>query len=492
MSTAESSVNDMEISPSPTSASLEVSPGHPSPDVESLNDQKSLREVNRFSWLTGMINFFRKSSPGSNKEGGGQSQSLVHPSPNNQLASQVTHLIVDDTQIDQGMPPRRKMPRSFLLLVILPTLFAFIYFGFIASDQYESTSDFVIKTQGGGTPNSGLSGIMGAIGIGGGGNSSAIGDTAMVQAYVESAQILKDLSTDLDLRSMYDSKEIDPISRLRNHPDFFSRLSGRKTRRTTPNAISNEELLKYWNKKVQVTTGKDTPGTSTLTVLAFTPEDAKSIADHVITLSEKLVNKVSERAQQDAVMYAQKEVESAHDRAIKAFDDLSAFQERAKQVDPTGFAKARSEIQGKMEADLSSLQSQMEALRKRLPDEAPGIQQLHSQAIALQEQLVIEKNRSTKTDHGQSATEVINEFAKRQMETDFASKDYLSALTALESARIQANQQSRYLEAFDKPSLPDKPTLPARWYDIISVLAVCLLLWGVWSLFIAGVKEHQH
>lgn len=440
-----------------------------------------------------MINFFRKSTSRSTQETGRQPQSIVLPSENSQLAPQVTHLIVDDYSGGHGKPPRRQLPWSFLLIVVLPTMLSLIYFGFIASDQYESTSDFVIKTQGGGTPSSGLSGIMGAIGVGGmGGDSVAMGDTAMVEAYVASAQILRDLSADLDLRSMYDSKEIDPISRLRSHPDFFSRLSGRKSHRTTPHIISNEELLKYWNKKVQVAPGKDTPGTSTLTVLAFTPEDAKTIADHVITLSEKLVNKVSERAQQDAVMYAQKEVESAHDRAIKAFDDLSAFQARAKQVDPTGFAKARSDIQGKMEADLSSLQSQMEALRKRLPEEAPGIQQLRFQAAALQEQLMLEKTRSTTTDHGQSATEVLNEFAKRQMETDFASKDYLSALTALESARIQANQQSRYLEAFDKPSLPDKPTLPARWYDIISVLAVSLLCWGVWSLFIAGVKEHQH
>jgi capsular polysaccharide transport system permease protein len=410
------------------------------------------------------------------------------------VAPRVTHLELHERNGGSGSPPRRRIPWSFMVIVALPTLLAFAYFGFIASDQYESQADFVIKTQGGGnnTP-SGLAGIMGAIGMGGhGSDSMAMGDTAMVEAYVGSAQILKDLSADLDLRAMYDSREIDFVSRLRKHPDFFAHVSGRKSRRSTGKAISDEELLKYWRKKVQVKASEEAPGTSTLTVLAFRPEDAKTIADHVIALSEKLVNKVSERAQQDAVMYAQKEVESAHDRAIKAFDDLRIFQERAKQVDPTGFAKARSEIQGKMEQDLATLQAQMEMLRKNLPEEAPGIQQLRSQVSALQEQLVVEKNRSTTVDHGQSATEVLNEFAKRQMETEFASKDYLSALTALESARIQANQQSRYLEAFDKPNLPDKPALPERWYDIISVIAVSLLIWGVWSLFIAGVKEHQH
>jgi capsular polysaccharide transport system permease protein len=488
----QSSLKELNV-PLEATPDQEMSTSQPHQEAGSGQDQKSLKEVHQFTWITGMINFFRKSTSRSTQETGRQPQSIVLPSENSQLAPQVTHLIVDDYSGGHGKPPRRQLPWSLLIIVILPTLLSVVYFGLIASDQYESSADYVIKTQGGGTPSSGLSGIMGAIGMGGGHGSSSIGseDASMVEAYVGSEQILRDLSKDLDLRAIYTASEIDWFSRLKLIPDPFKKFSKRKAHRTTTNLISDEELLAYWKEKVVVKQGS-APGTSTLTVLAFTPEDAKTIADHVITLSEKLVNKVSERAQQDAVMYAQKEVELAHDRAIKAFDDLSAFQARAKQVDPTGFAKARSDIQGKMEADLSSLQSQMEALRKRLPEEAPGIQQLRFQAAALQEQLMLEKTRSTTTDHGQSATEVLNEFAKRQMETDFASKDYLSALTALESARIQANQQSRYLEAFDKPSLPDKPTLPKRFYLIATVFAFTLLLWGVFKLLVAGVREHQH
>jgi|GEM_PF-1986872 len=408
------------------------------------------------------------------------------------LAPHVTHLELKERGGEQGGTPRKNFPWSLFLIVILPTLLAFIYFGFMASDQYESTAEYVIKTQGGGDASSGLAGIMGAIGMGGGhGDSGAAGDSAMVEAYVGSDQILRDLSKDIDLRAMYCSREIDWVSRLKSTPDIFQLLSFRKGHRTSSRDISDEDLLNYWKTKVKVSPG-NAPGTSTLDVLAFTPEDAKTIADKVILLGERLVNHVSERSMKDAVVFSQKEVDLAHDRAIKAFDELQQFQERAKQVDPQGFAKARSEIQSKLEGQLSSTQAQMEALRRNLPDEAPGIQQMRTQIGALQEQLLVEKNQSTSARDGKSAAAVINEFGKRQLETDFASKDYLSALTALESARITASRQNRYLEAFDLPELPDKPALPRRWYSIISVLAVCLLLWGVWSLFIAGVKEHQH
>lgn len=411
------------------------------------------------------------------------------------VAPHVTHLELEERGGGYGEPPRHHIPWLFLLIVALPTLLAFAYYGFIASDQYESTADYVIKTQAGGSAPA--PSIMNLIGMGGGMGvgkdaSSSSEDGAMVETYVGSAQILRDLSKEIDLRAIYSSREIDWISRLRSAPDFFKRISGRKTKRTTSREISDEDLLKYWMTKVEVLPGKQA-GTSILKVRAFSPEEAKTIAEKVIILGERLVNHVSERAMKDAVVFAQKEVDLAHDRAMKAFDDLQAFQTRAKQVDPQGFAKARSEIQGKLEGQLSATQAQMEALRKNLSDEAPGIQQLQTQITALQEQLLVERNQSTTRRDGKSAAEVINEFSKRQLEADFASKDYLSALSALESARINASRQNRYLEPFDLPDLPDKPILPKRLYNIFTVMLLCILLWGVLKLLISGIREHhQH
>ena len=388
--------------------------------------------------------------------------------------------------------PGKKFPWPFLLIVGFPTFVAIIYFGFIASDQYETKADFVIKTQ---TTSSsqGGNGIMSMINMASGsGGSQDSGDSAMVMAYVGSAQILKDISKDIDIRKVYSSKDIDWFSRLKPSHNLFKRISGHKTRRTTTNAISDEDLLQYWTNKVTVVQGTTADNTTTLKVRAFSPEDSKRIADIVLSLSESLVNQASQRAVEDAVVFAKKEVDLAHERAMKAFDELQQFEARAKEVDPQGFVQAQTTIQGTLQSNLTALQTQMNSLRRQLPDQAPGIQQMRTQIGVLQEQLISEKNKATITSDGQSASEVITEFGKRQLETQFASQDYLAALTALESARITANQQSRYLEAFDPPVLPDEPSYPWRWYDIITVLAVSSLFYGVWSLFIAGVKEHQH
>jgi capsular polysaccharide transport system permease protein len=78
------------------------------------------------------------------------------------------------------------------------------------------------------------------------------------------------------------------------------------------------------------------------------------------------------------------------------------------------------------------------------------------------------------------------------LDREIAKQQLASAMDALQTARNNALRQDLYLEVVSKPNLPDVAMEPRRLYDIISVLALSLLVWGVWTLFIAGVKEHQH
>jgi capsular polysaccharide transport system permease protein len=78
------------------------------------------------------------------------------------------------------------------------------------------------------------------------------------------------------------------------------------------------------------------------------------------------------------------------------------------------------------------------------------------------------------------------------LDREFAKEQLASAMSSLQAARNQATRQDLYLDVVSKPNLPDVAMEPKRLHDILSVLAVTLLLWGGWTLFIAGVKEHQY
>jgi capsular polysaccharide transport system permease protein len=279
----------------------------------------------------------------------------------------------------------------------------------------------------------------------------------------------------VDLRSIYETRRADWFARLK--PAF-----GEKT-------VSDERLLEYWHKMAMVHFDSTT-GLSVFEVRAFTAEDSKKIADAVFALGEELVNRLSRRAQEDALSLAREEVDTYRGRAIEALDALQDFQEKARQVDPQAFAQARIEIQSGVEQQLSRLQGQLGVLRKNLPEDAPGITQIKDRLAVMEKQLAAERIKSTISEGGESAAQLLKEFAKLQLETEFATKAYLSSLASLESARIEAIRKNLYLETFVRPHVPEVAKYPTSLLNVVLVFVVSFLVWAIGGLFVSTIREH--
>jgi capsular polysaccharide transport system permease protein len=74
---------------------------------------------------------------------------------------------------------------------------------------------------------------------------------------------------------------------------------------------------------------------------------------------------------------------------------------------------------------------------------------------------------------------------------EFSNKQLASAMVNLESARNEAQRQQIYLERIAEPSRPDAAQEPRRLRGILATFLVGLVAWGVISLLLAGVREHQ-
>ncbi len=375
---------------------------------------------------------------------------------------------------------------SAIVFIGIPTLFAIYYYGVVASDQYVSNSHYVIKSRG----QSAMEGlpILGLVSS----NSPSQLDMIMVKEYIESKQILRDLEPYVNIREIYEDPNADWYARLKQWPSWRQLVTGKVFTEGWYTPITEEDVHAYWLTVVAVYYD-NTSGVSELSVRAFTPEDSKKINDSILKLSEGLVNRLSMRSQNDALSFARQEVADAHVRALSALDKLQELQQKAKQVDPKGYAAVRNEIQANLESRLTQLQGQLDILRRDLPEDAPGIQQIKNRIVVIKEQLLVERLRSTKeSKQGEesSAAEILNEFGKRQLEVEFASQAYMSALSSLERARIDALQQSRYLEPFVSPHAPESGEYPSRLFSILLVFFACLLIWGVARMLLSVVWEH--
>jgi capsular polysaccharide transport system permease protein len=77
------------------------------------------------------------------------------------------------------------------------------------------------------------------------------------------------------------------------------------------------------------------------------------------------------------------------------------------------------------------------------------------------------------------------------LEREFADKQLATSLSSLEQARTEALKKQLYIERVANPILPDSAMEPRRIRGIISTLLLGLVLWGILSLLISGVKEHH-
>jgi capsular polysaccharide transport system permease protein len=370
-----------------------------------------------------------------------------------------------------GPVKRRALLFSAFLVVGIPTAAAAFYYLFFASDQYAATGHFVVRHR---NENTAALSSLSVLGLGTSGTSS-LPDMLVVNNYMASMQIIKDLASRIDLRAVYDTPRADWLARLKP-------ASGEEV-------VSDERLLDYWHKMVTVNFDTST-GLSILEIRAFSPEDAKTVADQVFALGEELVNRLATRAQRDALALAKQEVEVYRERAITALDAMQNFQERARQVDPEAFTQARAQIQAGVERELSQLQAQLDVLRKNLPEDAPGVTQIRDRLLVMEKQLVLEREKSTVSETGESAAAIMNEFTKLRLESEFASQAYTSSLASLESARLEAIRQNLYLETFVRPHVPQVAQYPSSLLNTLLVFFVALLVWAIGGLFVSAIREH--
>lgn len=358
--------------------------------------------------------------------------------------------------------------RSLLIFVGIPTIVASIYFLLIASREYISEARYTVK----GThaaPSQGSEVLSMVLG-GGAGGLGGFTDSWIVQDYILSYDMIDALEKKINLRKLYANESI----------DFFSRLSEEATK---------EEFINYYRKRISVSFDFSS-GITTLHVRAYKPANAKLIADTIIELSEVLVNRISDRAQEDALQLARQELEEAEKKVIKASSEIKTFRNEQGEINPQATAQAILSLVGTLDAELAKTNAELAEAKTYMRDNSPRIVALKTKINALREQIESEKSRLTGIN-GNVVSSLVQGYERLVMEQEFAAKRYTSALSAYEAARVQAIAKSRYLEPIVMPMFPERHDIYRGIRGVASVFGIFLLAFVIISLGVAAVKEHS-
>ena len=355
--------------------------------------------------------------------------------------------------------------RSFCLFVLLPTLVGGIYFGVIASDRYVAEARYAIRT-GAQAPGGGfLENVLGSGSLG----SSTREDAGIVRDYILSRDMLEELQKSVDVRAHYGSPEVDWPSRLRTD-------------------ASKEDLLEYFEDQVEVTIDTET-NVSTLRVRAFDRETARAIAQHLLDLSERLVNEMSERITEDTLRFARRELEGTETQVRLAANAVTLFRKESRSIDPGQETTAVLSIITELEMQLAGSRAKLIEARSVMHAESPQVLNLEARESALARQVAEERDRLANS-HSTDLTSLIDRYQPLVLEQELAKQRYGSALTSLEVARAEAQRQQRYLIAFVSPQLPDEATEPRRAWMVATVFACAFLVYAIGGLIWSAIKDH--
>lgn len=356
----------------------------------------------------------------------------------------------------------RRRRRKILLLwarlsvfVGLPTLIAAFYYAVVATPMYATRSEFVIQ-QAESASAAGLGGLFS------GTQFATSQDSIAVQGYLQSREAMLRLDESLGFRRIFTGNGVDPLQRL-------------------DDAASIEAAYKLYQKNVKISYDP-TEGIIKMEVAAPDPDLSAGWSRELIRYAEEQVNHLSERLRADSMKGARESYDEAERRLLAAQERVVELQERnrvmSSQVELTLIS---SQITG-LETQLS--QDRL-ALAQMLSNSSPNrarLDPLQRRIATLEEEIRLLRARLTEGgEGGRSLARVQSELLVAEAEVQTRQLLLTQAAQQLETARIEANRQQRYLSVSVAPVAPDVATYPRAFEST----AVALLVFAGIYLMIA-------
>ena len=365
---------------------------------------------------------------------------------------------------------RRKRARSLALRlglgVGLPTLIAAVYFGFIATPQYESVGAFTIQS----ADNASAPTIELLVASVPG--SGATRDAMLVQQYVQSRDMLRELIDDHGFIQHYSADSV----------DWWSRL---------PADAALEDVYDYYGDKVEAEYDSHS-SVVTVSVRAFSAQKAHELASAILASSERKVNEMMEQARRDRIELAQREVSRAEERLGTARARMLELQGERSEINPMASAEAILGVRSGLEVELAEARAELNTLRATLQPGTPQLVAQQQRVAALARQVEEQSRRLAASDRPDGLSADIAAFEPAMAEKEFAQHAYESALKSMEIARVEASRQHRYLVMIARPSQPDEATHPRVFLMVLTVFVLSFALLGIGTLLLASIREHAN
>ena len=256
-----------------------------------------------------------------------------------------------------------------------------------------------------------------------------------------------------------------------------------------PEDASNEAAYKAYQRNVKI--GYDpTEGILKMEVIAASPAASQAFSEHLISYAEEQVDNLTQRLRADQMSGASSSFDEAEQRVQEAQTRVLELQEQLGVLDPVTETSSIMQQVTQFEVQLRQKQLELQQLLANSRPNQARVDAVRGEIQRLQE--LIGNMRSSMTDSntgGASLARITGQL--RIAEADLATRQLLlqQALTQLETARIEANRQTRYLSLGVNPIAPDEPTYPRAAENTMLAFVIFAGIYLMMSLTASILRE---
>jgi len=386
--------------------------------------------------------------------------------PSTEVRTEDAH-IAEVRRIQQDILRRRRRKLAALwaklgVFVLLPTALAGWYFFAVATPMYTAHSEFVIQQA---TPSTGA-----IAGLFSGTSFATSQDSVVVQGYLQSPEAMERLDRDKGFRTHFSTAAIDPIQRL------------------SPTA-NNSQTYKLFRNYVKISYDP-TEGVIKMDVSSANAQKSVDFSRALISYAEEQVDHLTKRLRDDQMQSAGASFEDAQRKLGEAQAGLVALQQKYKTFNS--------------EVDAAMISGQISALETQITTENLSLAQMQSnpqpnqarmdpikrRIASLQDQIDQLKAKLTEgTGSDASVATVQSQLVMAQSDVTTRQMMLAQATSAVESSRIEANRQTRYLSVAVDPSAPDEASYPKAFENTLVVMLIFAGLYLMFSMTIAILRE---
>ncbi|MDM7930628.1 capsule biosynthesis protein [Tabrizicola sp.] len=370
-------------------------------------------------------------------------------------------------QQDIARRRRRKLVLLFARLavfVLLPTFLAGWYFYRIATPIYATKSEFVIQQAGPAASGGSLGGLFSGTAL------ATSQDSIAVQGYLQSREAMSRLETDLGFRAHFRDGAIDSLQRL------------------DPTATMEKAYSMY--KRFVKIAYDPSEGLVRMEVMAADPRIAAAWANQLINYAEEQVDQLTQRLRADQMRDAQQGYDEAQTNLAASQRRLIELQEKFKIL------SSETEV-GLITAQISSLETQLTQDRLSLAqmeaNETPNVARmdpLKRRIAALESEIGSLRSRMTESGTGEtSLAQVQGELLVAQADLQTRQLILAQSLQSMETARVEANRQVRYLSVSVHPTAPDEAAYPRAFENTMVTMLILLGIYLMVSMTAAILRE---